>query len=225
MGRRVDNLVGQKFGKLTALYRLKDGNNSSRWVFLCECGSRKSIVGSRVKRGEIKSCGCYKYNLKHGHAKRSLKNNSTSTYNTWLAMKRRCLNPDDTAYINYGGRGITIDERWKDFNTFLEDMGESPENKSLDRIDNDKGYSASNCRWADIHTQARNRRGKTSGSSCYKGVVKFGEKWRARIRVGGSLKCLGLYSLEEHAAAAYNRAAIEAWGPAAYLNTFFGATL
>lgn len=82
----------------------------------------------------------------------------TSTYRAWAAAKNRCTNSRNDAFASYGGRGITFSKRWLDFRCFLADMGERPAGMTLDRKDNDKGYSKSNCRWATKKTQARNRR-------------------------------------------------------------------
>lgn len=81
-------------------------------------------------------------------------------YGVWNAMKTRCENPESVAYKNYGGRGITVCAAWQKFSGFYQDMGEPPAGMSLDRINNDLGYSRENCRWADRKTQARNQRGK-----------------------------------------------------------------
>lgn len=96
---------------------------------------------------------------KHGHARsRPERRQGTSTYYIWGAMVQRCTNPSNADYHLYGGRGITICDEWKDFRAFLTDMGERPEGRSIDRIDNSRGYEPGNCRWATSTQQARNTR-------------------------------------------------------------------
>ena len=90
-------------------------------------------------------------NYKHGEC-------DTPTYRVWTKIKGRTLCTTDKQYNDYGGRGITLCEEWKDFNTFLSDMGEKPDGKSIDRIDNDKGYYKENCKWSTPREQAENRR-------------------------------------------------------------------
>jgi hypothetical protein len=92
----------------------------------------------------------------HGHAGCGAK---SLTYKTWVGMCGRCTNPGHSRFADYGGRGITVDPRWFDFSNFLADMGEKPSPElSLDRVDNDQGYSPSNCRWVTRSEQALNRR-------------------------------------------------------------------
>lgn len=92
-----------------------------------------------------------KHLVKHGMAK-------SQVYNVWSCMKSRCQNPNDSAYANYGGRGITVCDQWQEFARFYEDMGNPPDGHSLDRLNNDGPYSPTNCRWATPQEQSRNRR-------------------------------------------------------------------
>ncbi len=118
--------------------------------------------------------------FKHGHTV----NGYSPTYSSWLSMNTRCNNPNNPNYPFYGGRGITICDRWRSFDLFLKDMGERPSlSLSLDRINNDLGYSPDNCRWADQKTQVRNSRRARSVERS-DGVV-FGTLEEAAISVGG----------------------------------------
>lgn len=129
---------------------------------LCDCGKETVVMSSDLRSGHTRSCGCLQAertstaNLKHGHSMGTGKN--SPTYRSWFAMKSRCTNPNNIGYEDYGGRGITVCDRWLEFVNFLEDMGEKPKGKSLDRIDNDGNYEPGNCRWADNITQANNTR-------------------------------------------------------------------
>lgn len=100
-----------------------------------------------------------------------------ATYNGWLSMIQRCTDPSDLHYKNYGGRGITVCERWKDFENFYADMGKKPDGLTLDRIDNDAGYSPDNCRWATRAQQQRNRR-------CNRLTIEDARSIRARWGAG-----------------------------------------
>lgn len=124
----------------------------------CDCGKQAITSAHNLKKGMTVSCGCFAIESKtrratiHG-AKFS------PAYQTWVAMKTRCTNPNDYSYRNYGGRGITICDRWKNsFKLFLLDMGHRPPGHTLDRINNDKGYEPGNCRWATTWEQSNNRR-------------------------------------------------------------------
>ena len=119
-------------------------------------------------------------------------------YKTLDNMKSRCYNLNHPNYIDYGGRGITICDRWKErggFSNFLEDMGERPEGYSLERIDNELGYFPENCKWADKTQQANNNR-KVKHA---KGFYKRGNHYIARINIAGKVLYLGYYDTKEEA--------------------------
>ena len=148
------DLSGKNFGRLIVLEQC--GRNSDKrilWLCSCICGNSVVISGKLLSNGDTKSCGCLRKQLmtKHGHSR-------TRVYRTWQNMIQRCLNPLNKSYADYGGRGITICQRWLTFDNFLEDLGENPTNQTLDRIDNNKGYDKSNCKWSTPKQQSHNRR-------------------------------------------------------------------
>lgn len=127
----------------------------------------KVIGGPEMKRGSTVSCGCrmqetiaerISANTTHGQASKG----GTKAFHSWNHMRARCLYPDNPAFKDYGGRGIKVCQRWlDDFANFYADMGDCPPLKSLDRIDNSKGYEPNNCRWATAKEQSLNRRPKS----------------------------------------------------------------
>lgn len=130
----LETIIGQKFYWLTAL----TGDPITRKInCICDCGKEITIYASNLVGGWVRSCGCQKDRLKHGHASRHLKNGASHTYGCWKAMKGRVLHPTNVAYSYYGERGITICERWLTFKNFLADMGEAPSDKhTLERSGN-----------------------------------------------------------------------------------------
>jgi hypothetical protein len=113
-------------------------------------------------------------NLKHGHASAL-----TKTYVAWRHMRSRCSSPQHPQYANYGGRGITVCPEWASYTVFLRDMGEAPAGMTLDRINNDRGYSKDNCRWATYVTQNRNTR--STRRFTFSGETLCQREWEERL--------------------------------------------
>lgn len=153
----IKNLTGQRFGKWTVINRALNRKHISYWICQCDCGNIHEVQGNNLKSNKSKQCqSCRNKIHKTLHGMRY-----TNLYNTWRAMKSRCLNPNHISYMDYGGRGITIeDKRWLIFENFFKDMGNRPKGFTLDRRDNNKGYYKENCRWTTMREQRINRRGK-----------------------------------------------------------------
>ena len=152
--REIEDLRDQRFGSLVVVCKDMDNkSNRTYWICICDCGNQTSVVVDSLKRGLTTSCGCYALEKSITHGMRK-----SPTYNSWDNMIGRCFRQSNPEYENYGGRGITVCEKWKTFSGFLEDMGERPENKTIDRIDNNKGYTPDNCRWITNGEQQFNKR-------------------------------------------------------------------
>lgn len=150
------NLTGKRFGKLVVIKLDHEQDKRIFWRCRCDCGNECVIRSDQFNRGRS-SCDvgdCWR-TFKHGHASNG---RPTSTYKSWRSMMQRCYLETSDSYPWYGERGITVCKRWHKFENFLADMGERPANKTLDRKNNNKGYSKANCRWATDLEQARNKR-------------------------------------------------------------------
>ena len=163
MGRFID-LTGQRFGRWLVIKREgSDKYNNATWFCRCDCGTERVCSGNDLRQGKSRSCGCLKIDTT---IKRSTKNNKrySRLYVVWLDMKGRCTNPNDKSYSYYGGRGITVCDEWRNnFQAFYDwamangyDENAPYGKCTMDRIDNDKGYSPDNCRWVDMKFQGNN---------------------------------------------------------------------
>lgn len=165
----MKDISGQKFGMWTAIKPAgKNKYGAYMWLCRCDCGNYKTVVGHTLRRGTSTNCGCVreaffnsgknKPNLKHGGKKDRL-------YGVWIGIKDRCYNPNSKYYRRYGARGITVCDEWmNDYASFREwalkngyDDSAKKGACTLDRIDNDKGYHPSNCRWVSMKAQSNNR--------------------------------------------------------------------
>lgn len=153
------NLKGQEFGFLTVLAKTTNFLTFTRWSCKCICGKKIEVQTRFLRNGVVKSCGCKTKEMQSINSGNATHRMSKSrTYKSWKMMMQRCNNPVYDSYPYYGGRGIKICDRWKEFENFLEDMGERPKDMTLDRIDSDGDYEKDNCRWATREQQVDNRR-------------------------------------------------------------------
>jgi hypothetical protein len=146
------NLTGKKFGKLTVIKKVEPHNNNTTWLCECDCGNYAKASTGSLNSGDKKSCGCIQ-GKKHGFSKHRI-------YAIWYGMINRCNNPKNHKYSSYGGRGIDVCEQWNEFENF-KDWAFSNGYKGhlqIDRIDNDSGYSPSNCRWVTSAENSLNKR-------------------------------------------------------------------
>lgn len=149
---------GKKFGRLSVESFAGTRKGHTYWNCICTCGNTSKVEGFALRAGKITSCGCRQKeivsvaNSTHGKS-------HSSEYKSWSKMKERCLNPNSRNWRFYGGRGISVCEKWMSFGAFLSDMGEKPTRyHSLERINVNGNYDPSNCKWATNKEQCRNKR-------------------------------------------------------------------
>lgn len=163
--------MGRRFGRYTVLAFVGMRGDESVWLVVCDCGTVKELQRQCITSSKrlVPNCGCLTKekaihrgtknnpNFKHGHRRAAIRSRE---YNSWRGMRGRCLYSKHIAFPDYGGRGITVCDRWKYFANFLMDMGPRPEKTSIDRINPDGNYEPSNCRWATAAQQQANKRVK-----------------------------------------------------------------
>lgn len=153
------DLAGRSFGRLTAMSPCRTLSGKYGWLCKCSCGNEKIIRTPDLINGHTQSCGCLFRDKVSTH-----KLSKTPSYDIWSGMLRRCKNPRDKDYPNYGGRGIAVCNEWEDYPTFYQWMLDHGfvRGLTIDRIDNDKGYSPDNCRLLTMREQQQNRRNSIS---------------------------------------------------------------
>ena len=178
---RAIDLTGQRFGRLVAIEISGKNRYGHRlWLCRCDCGRTTCAVTGALRGGLIRSCGCLhietcrQVNWKHGQYR-------SGAYSSWLCMIQRCTNPKNTGYRDYGARGITVCQQWRDFETFLADMGPRPVGASLDRLENTGNYEKRNCRWATKSQQSNNTRTVTRLK--VNGITRTLHEWAEETRI------------------------------------------
>ena len=181
---------GDKYNRLTAIkFSHRNKWYEQFWLFKCDCGNEKNINVSNVRNETTMSCGCLgkERRMKAIKNRKTHRMSNTKIYTTWERMKARCLNKNYHNYKDYGGRGITVCDEWMEFENFYKDMGNKPEGKSIDRINNDGNYCKENCKWSTPKEQNNNSR--NNHLLTYKGKTLTISQWAEKTGIKyGTLK-------------------------------------
>lgn len=214
MSRKLE-LSGKTFGRLFVVSEAgRSSNGSVLWNCICNCGNTVQVMSSSMKNSLISSCGCLyaetrkNCNKTHGKSK-------SREYNAWTAAKQRCYYIKHDYYSEYGGRGITMCDDWKNsFENFYRDMGDCPEGMSIERIDTNGHYEPKNCKWDSASNQIFNTRMRPNNKSGKSGVYwhKITMKWAAAIRSNGRSIHLGVFENLEDAVSARRVAELKYYG-------------
>lgn len=222
MSKALENQVGLVYENLLITQdngpTKTENGNYVRIVFakciLCNSNEEKQYNLNSLRQSVIKSCGCLRKEttrvLKTKHNKRY-----TREYEIWRSMLQRCTNPNKHSYEHYGGRGISVCEKWSTFNGFWEDMKEGySDSLELDRIDVNGNYCKENCQWTTLENQAYNQRLRKNNTSGKSGVnfCLTSHKWKARINKDGKRISLGSYDTFEEAVSVRKQAELEIYG-------------
>lgn len=181
------DLTGMKFGRLTVIERAESyvlpssGKKRSQWLCECECGNRCVVQAGHLKSGHTQSCGCLNRDVVKERA--THRESKTHLYFVWKSMRQRCKNPNNSRYRDYGGRGIDICKEWDEFLNFKDWALKNgyKEGLTIDRINNDLGYSPSNCRVVDYIVQANNKRGNRVIT--YNGKTQTQKQWADELGI------------------------------------------
>lgn len=192
------DLRNKVFGRLTVLSADTNSTNGSRWNCRCSCGKEVSVLRSNLQQGKVKSCGCFRKEMKTKHGM-----SHTRPFSIWTDMKRRCKNTNQISYPHYGGRGISYDPKWETFDGFWEDMSHGYDDVlTLERIDPNGWYTMLNCKWVLREEQARNKKRYKTNSTGIDGVYlsenKGIETVCAHFTIPGGKRVVKTFSLRKY---------------------------